>query len=273
MLTVSFSHEASRFLFRQIANKIAQPFHEFFINFDLSGEKLKVSSFEGNLGMLDKTAFIPVDFSFGCGSFNHQGVLVIENNVIYCYEPYGTWKRNINGVLLDYFEPLCEYIGRPLKKAPFDLQTRIMEHQLKRYNEFYEKFKVTLGKLKKRDKRKYDELCDKLKKIDLTCETSKYVYLIEAISFCRNDEKTVNELIELYNEYSPYSCVSIVIVELCVFHALIHYDYLLAIYADPSNRSLNAALKKAISILCKRFDENFTGKTFKEVILLQDFFC
>ncbi len=216
-LMLSFSREASECIFMKLGKYLRIPImNEIFLEFGIEGGRLVL--IEDSFPKIQiETAVYPVGFSFGTNMY-HQGAIILKDGEIMVYEPYGTYTKKINGAHYDYYEPIRRALADfgPVRKyhSGVGTQTLILRQKEEEYDKFLEDFNKIIQKLRKDNEMELvSQLQRQLSKIDISSESSKLVYVVASMDLVR--DRCDNEpFLELYEKYSPFSCVAITIIEL-----------------------------------------------------------
>lgn len=218
-LLASFSHTSAEYIFSKLAHYIGSPIIAD-IEFQLTrvNGRLEVEAIDGvkiesvadgvrilnNIGFRSNS-FAPISFIFGT-NMNHQGALFIDENSFRLYEPYGTFKKKINGDLLDYYEHIYELLSGIGDTSTYStgIQTTILRSCEAEYTHFYNDFINAIGNI---NYETASDLRSNLKKIDIGSQSSKLTYVVEIIEFFRDRCDELPVFLPLYEKYSPYSCV------------------------------------------------------------------
>jgi hypothetical protein len=230
-LILSFSHAANSFMFGQLRRHLnLEEVAELSFVFSIDGGSFRISMINHQYieSSIDAAAavpkfssrmLIPLNFSYNT-SMHHQGALIIQDSKIIVYEPYGTYKKKINGVYYDYFLPIQKLLSEYGSVSKFHdaagVQTILMNEGEANYVSFLRDFKLAASALKQQDVAAYSKLLHQLKKLDMASESSKLAYIPTIVHVVR-DCKNINLFLDLYEKYSPYSCVSFSLIEMYEF--------------------------------------------------------
>lgn len=255
-ILLAFSETFSDDIFsRLIARYHLGPASKVHAHLELEGSRLVVASITPALRG-NKAKLIPMSFSFGSSSIHHQGALLVDpDGSARLYEPYGTYMKRLHGTKYDYFEPLAAALGGTFKAVTRwhtgpGIQQLYLDHCDQHYSEFTSRF-IDWVKAKPADVRGL--LKRKLEEMDVSSESSRLAYLVEAMFQLRKDP-LADELLLLYKEYSPYLCVSFTIVEMLGVYDPEFYPNMVALYGDPHGQTYSV-LERAMRLLAPRLLE------------------
>ncbi len=225
-LLASFSHTAADYIFTKLAQHIGVPVVAD-IEFSLARKngRLEVAAINGRQIesaadgarilhelVVKQEAFIPISFIFGTTT-NHQGALFVDGNgAILLYEPYGTFKKKLDGKTLDYYAHMSELLSNnKVDMFSTRIQTDILKDCESKYAAFYKEFTNFVQQVEPATALKLQQ---KLKKIDLSSQSSKLTYVVDIIEFFQNRCDELPLFLPLYEKYSPYSCVMLTALEI-----------------------------------------------------------
>jgi hypothetical protein len=174
-----------------------------------------------SLPPLPSKTFIPLGMAYGT-SMHHQGAIIFDDKKIIIYEPYGTYRKMIKNKYYDYYEPLKKLFENRGEVCRFHAdsgkQFTLLREGEKKYDSFIHEFKAAAAELLKKDGEKYSQLLKNLQDIDTSSESSKLAYLPEIMRIFVRDCEHLPLFINLYEKYSPYSCVAITAIEMYEFY-------------------------------------------------------
>ena len=221
-LILSFSHSAAKYIFSKLRDYLNIDItRDVRIDFEIQNGRLEIMDPNGELDAVIRkaatTAAIPVTYAFGTNML-HQGAIIRSGNEFLIYEPYGIYKKKLNGIEYDYFQSIKNHLEsfgdvRKFHVTP-GIQTKVLKINEEKYSQFLADFDKCVTNLKDRGDPRVSELRDHLKSIDIASESSKLVYVVEAVDFLRDECDIIAPFLKLYEKYSPYSCVSFTIIEI-----------------------------------------------------------
>lgn len=243
-LLLAFSEETSESVFKKFMAKYGLPdADEVHIHLKLNGPQLVVDTYDY---LPDQAQYIPLLFSFEGSPTHHQGTVFITDGIARIYEPYGTYKKKLNGFEYDYYEPVAalfrgRFAGVEVWHTGAGIQSMLMAQCNRLYPQFMERFKewaagLELGMQK--------NIRERLVAIDMANESSRLIYLLE-VAFMLRDRPELEGLLPLVRAYNPYLCVGLTLIESVGMHNPKFYPHLVCMYSNPIEEvysSLEAAI-------------------------------